>query len=78
MKPSTSTGVVVFVGVFLWSGISAGKKLTNYEVLQAQVDTLSGSIVKILTAQRITSLSCRYGPGEADIFVRQKIEEQLL
>ncbi len=79
MKYSPSVGVLIFGGVlFLSGGTASGKRLTNYEVLRAQVDTLSGSIVKVLTSQQIKSLACRNKPGEIEAFVRQRIDENLL
>ncbi len=78
MKYSSSVGVLTLVGVLLFSGTSAGKKLTNYEVLCAQVDTLSRTIVTVLTNWQVKSLTCQVRPGEMEIFVRQRIEERLL
>jgi hypothetical protein len=78
MKHSTSAGVLIFVGVLFFIGISSGKELTNYEVFRAQVDTLSVSIAKILKTWQIKSVSYRSKPGEIEMFVRQGIEERLL
>ncbi len=73
-----STGVFILAGVFFFSSQSSGKRLTNYEVLRAQVDTLSDSVVKILSSMEIKSLKCRTGTGEVDSFVRERVEERLL
>jgi len=78
MKYSTSAGLLIFVGVLIFSGNSSGRKLSNYEIFRAQVDTLSGSIAKILTSWHVGSVSCQTNPGEIESFVRQRIEERLL
>jgi hypothetical protein len=78
MRYSISVGVFAFAGVLFFSGTSFGKKLTNYEVLRAQVDTLSESVVNLLTAQRLKTLNWRSAAGETETFVRQGIEERLL
>ena len=78
MKYPTWIGVLILAGVMSLTQESLGKRLTNYEIFRAQVDTLSGSIVNFLTDRKIKSLSCRNKPGEMETFVRQKIEESLL
>ena len=78
MRYPTSIGVFIFVGVLFFSGTSSGQKPTNYEIFCAQVDTLSGSIVKTLADWKAKSVSYRSNTGEVDMFVRQRIEERLL
>jgi hypothetical protein len=78
MKYPASVGVLTFVGILIFSGASSGGKLTNYEVFRSQVDTLSTSIVDVLTGRQIKSLNCLHRPGEIEMFVRQRIEERLL
>lgn len=78
MRHRTSIGIFVFVGMIFFNGVSSGQKLTNYEIFRSQVDTLSGSIGKILTDLQVKSVSYRNNPGESEMFVRQRIEEQLL
>jgi len=78
MRYPASIRFFTVVGVLFLSGVASGQKLTNYEILRAQVDTLSGLIVKKLVDLRFKLVSYRSTPGENEMFVRQRMEEQLL
>ncbi|HUI30841.1 MAG TPA: hypothetical protein VLX91_11530 [Candidatus Acidoferrales bacterium] len=78
MRYSPFVGLLLLFGLLVSSSESADKKFTNYEIFRAQVDTLSGTVVKILLSRQIGSISYRAKPGEIETFVRQKMEERLL
>ncbi len=78
MRHPFSFGAFVVVAVLLLSGASQAKRLTNYEIFSAQVDTLVKSITKVLVERQIKSVYCKTGPQEVDAFVRQRVLEGLL
>ncbi len=78
MRYPASIGIFIFVGLFFFTSISSGQRLTNYEIFRAQVDALSGSIGKTLTDWKTKEASYQSKSGEIEMYVRQRIEEQLL
>ncbi len=78
MRYPSSIGFFAIVGVLFLSSASSGRKLTNYEIFRAQVDTLSFSVSKILTDWHLETVNYRGEPGEMERFVRLRMTEQLL
>ncbi len=54
------------------------ERRTNYEILNAQVDTLALAVSTALTHEPATSVSLITGPLEVDAFVRQRLLESLI
>ena len=78
MRHHFTSGAFFVVSVLLISSALQARKLTNYDVVSAQVDTLVQSVAKVLVEHQIKSLYCKTNTREVDTFVRQRIIESLL
>ncbi len=51
---------------------------TNYEIFCAQVDTMAGSAIRVLTSQDVKSVCLKSGSRNADLLVYRRLVEALL
>jgi hypothetical protein len=71
-------GTVLVTIVFLANNGLHGEKPTNYQVLNAQVDSLSVSVVSVISREGAKSVSLSTASRSIDNFVRQRLLEKLL
>lgn len=78
MKIGPLLGTIVSMMVIMPSNGTHGGRLTNYDVLNAQVDSLSTAVTGVLSAEHDKSVFLKTGPRVIDGFVRQRLLENLL